>query len=118
MPKYKYIGKNTAGVYYKGMIDAATREAAVGILLKESIVPMKITQLTIFGVLWIFIKKCFARLSPPEPNHLVVFAQEMSALLKAGVQIRVGLEQIMAGTKNTYLRYVFESVIEKLDKGF
>ena len=89
MPQFKYAGKSTQGGPQKGVIEAASAQAAAQALLSQNIVPLTIVESKKrsaenegdgFDITRLFQQKVGL-------DEMIIFSRQMYSLLKAGIPI-------------------------------
>lgn len=116
MLTFKYEGRDQLGHLVKGTVEAETQNVAVSQLMSKRIIPLKVTQTNAalsFKALANFeiIKKSVNK------KHLVVFCQQMQAMLSAGVPIKESLFSIIRVTDSSTLKETLQNVLVDIESG-
>lgn len=112
--KFIFKAKNAAGDLKEGIIDAASREAAVEVLQKNNLFPISLRDESKQNALYQLLLKSMDRVTAKE---LMVFFRQLGILIEARVPIVTSLVAIREQTANQYFQKVLEDVINDIEDG-
>ena len=119
MPQFTYAGKSTQGGPQKGVIEAASAQAAAQALLSKNIVPTSIQE----------TKKAsgekandgFAIGSLFEPkvglDEMIIFSRQMYSLLKAGIPIIRAIRGLSENASHKRFQEILKDIADQLEQG-
>lgn len=113
MAKYKYLITNKYGKEKRGILDAASEEAAVARLKGEGSVVLEIKETTdIANASWNITIG-----NPVKKKDITIFCKQFYSVLTAGVTVIDGLRMVQDQTENKYLRQALYNVQVSVEKG-
>ncbi|TKB01970.1 type II secretion system F family protein [Alteromonas portus] len=119
MPQFTYAGKSTQGGPQKGVIEAASAQAAAQALLSKNIIPISIQE----------TKKAsgekandgFAIGSLFEPkvglDEMIIFSRQMYSLLKAGIPIIRAIRGLSENASHKRFQEILKDIADQLEQG-
>lgn len=110
MPDYSYTTVGPDGRQSIGVISAASREVALGILRSQGIKPLLIKEARVK-------KGGFGMRKKVKVKDLVIFTRELSTMISAGVPLPRGLDTLAAQTENKYFKEVVASINHDVESG-
>ncbi|PID43804.1 MAG: MSHA biogenesis protein MshG [Proteobacteria bacterium] len=117
MALFSYRGRNARGESVNGSLEAATKQAVAGELLKRGITPVQIAeqvQAVELAELFRGIKLFQPRVSLDE---LIIFTRQMNALTRSGIPIIRAMRGLADTTKSDKLKKVLVDVSNRLESG-
>ncbi|MDR3583023.1 MAG: type II secretion system F family protein [Candidatus Pacebacteria bacterium] len=111
--KYNFKAKNQAGEEREGVIEASSKEAALGVLQKNNLFPLSIEGED-SNDLTRTILKYYDRVTDKE---LVVFFRQLSILIEARVPIVSSLNAIKDQTTSNYMVKVVSQMVNDIEDG-
>lgn len=112
--KFTFKAKNDAGEVSEAVVEAMSQEAAVQILEKNGLTPISIKEENRSQDLMKDIEKLWEGVSQKE---LVIFFQQLAALIEARVPIVSSLMAISDQMTNRYLRLVIKELADDIEDG-
>lgn len=113
MAKYKYTITDKYGKEKKGIMDAASEEAAVARLKNDGSVVLDIRKGTdLANASWNITLG-----NPVKKKDITVFCKQFYSILTAGVTVIDGLRMVQDQTENKYLRQALYNVMLSVEKG-
>ena len=117
MPQFSYAGKSTQGGPEKGVIEAASAQAAAQALLSKNIVPISIEE----------TKKAAEAGSGLDIGHLfeakvgldemIIFSRQMYSLLKAGIPIIRAIKGLSENASHKRFQEILKDIADQLEQG-
>lgn len=119
MPQFSYAGKSTQGGPQKGVIEAASAQAAAQALLSKNIVPISIQETkTASGEK---ANDGFAIGSLFEPkvglDEMIIFSRQMYSLLKAGIPIIRAIRGLSENASHKRFQEILKDIADQLEQG-
>lgn len=114
MPKFIFKAKNRLGEVKEGVIDAATGEAAVDVLQKNSLFPISVREEKIKNDL---LKTFLSYWDRVNSKELMMFFRQLAILIEAKVPIVASLVAIKDQTTNAYFQKVIEELVNDVTDG-
>lgn len=119
MPQFTYAGKSTQGGPQKGVIEAASAQAAAQALLSKNIVPISIQETkTTSGEK---ANDGFAIGSLFEPkvglDEMIIFSRQMYSLLKAGIPIIRAIRGLSENASHKRFQEILKDIADQLEQG-
>ncbi|WP_334058593.1 type II secretion system F family protein [Alteromonas sp. S005] len=119
MPQFTYAGKSTQGGPQKGVIEAASAQAAAQALLSKNIVPISIQETkTRSGEK---ANDGFAIGSLFEPkvglDEMIIFSRQMYSLLKAGIPIIRAIKGLSENASHKRFQEILKDIADQLEQG-
>lgn len=119
MPQFTYAGKSTQGGPQKGVIEAASAQAAAQALLSKNIVPISIQETkTRSGEK---ANDGFAIGSLFEPkvglDEMIIFSRQMYSLLKAGIPIIRAIRGLSENASHKRFQEILKDIADQLEQG-
>lgn len=112
--KFVFKAKNERGQVREGMVEATDLNAAAGILERNGLVPISITEeKKAFGVIKA-LEKMWEGVSQKE---LVMFFQQLSTLIEAHVPVVSALRTIEDQTSNRFFRIILKEMADDIEDG-
>lgn len=112
--KFNFTAKNNAGEMKKGVIDAASYDAAMATLRKNELFPISVIQEEKKSELEKAVLKYYERVTAKE---LVVFFRQLSILIEARVPIVSSLTAINEQSTNKYFNKVLSDMVNDIEDG-
>ncbi|HLN18964.1 MAG TPA: type II secretion system F family protein [Patescibacteria group bacterium] len=112
--RYKFKAKTQAGEMKEGTIDAASSDAAVAILQKNALYPLKLAPEKQSGYFYKLVMKYYERVTDKE---LMVFFRQLAILIEARVPIVTSLTAIGEQSSNRYFSRVISEIVNDIDDG-
>lgn len=112
--RFDFKAKNKNGEIKEGIIDAATREAAIAILQRNELFPIKVNEEAERSELAKMFFKYYDRVTAKE---LVVFFRQLAILIEARVPIISSLTAINEQSTNRYFNKVLSEMISDIEDG-
>ncbi|MBT3135422.1 type II secretion system F family protein [Alteromonas sp. ALT199] len=117
MPQFSYAGKSAQGGPQKGIIEAASAQAAAQALLSKNIVPISIEE----------TKKAakagggldIGRLFEPKVglDEMIIFSRQMYSLLKAGIPIIRAIKGLSENASHKRFQEILKDIADQLEQG-
>ncbi|MCS5712670.1 type II secretion system F family protein [Candidatus Berkiella aquae] len=117
MPSYRYRGRDKNGQLVEGLIEAASANNVAIKLSGIDIIPISIVITEDSQTVEDLLMNLFG-MGLPSAEELIIFSQQMYALLKAGVSLIYGLKVVSETTKHTVFRNIITDVIISLESGY
>lgn len=112
--KFVFRAKTKQGEIKEGNIEAANRDAAVSILQKNGLFPIRVEAEAETGKITKTLLKYYDRVTEKE---MVVFFRQFAILIEARVPIVSALSAIGEQSTNKYFRKVIQEIINDIDDG-
>ena len=119
MPQFKYAGKSTQGGPQKGVIEAASAQAAAQALLSQNIVPLTIVESKKrsaenegdgFDITRLFQQKVGL-------DEMIIFSRQMYSLLKAGIPIIRAIKGLSENASHKRFQEILKDIADQLEQG-
>tara|TARA_Y100000991_G_scaffold200180_1_gene172385 strand:+ start:1633 stop:2868 length:1236 start_codon:yes stop_codon:yes gene_type:complete len=119
MPQFKYAGKSTQGGTQKGVIEAASSQAAAQALLSQNIVPLTIVESKKrsaenegdgFDITRLFQQKVGL-------DEMIIFSRQMYSLLKAGIPIIRAIKGLSENASHKRFQEILKDIADQLEQG-
>ncbi|KHT55474.1 MSHA biogenesis protein MshG [Alteromonas macleodii] len=119
MPQFKYAGKSTQGGPQKGVIEAASAQAAAQALLSQNIVPLTIVESKKrsaenegdgFNITRLFQQKVGL-------DEMIIFSRQMYSLLKAGIPIIRAIKGLSENASHKRFQEILKDIADQLEQG-
>jgi len=119
MPQFKYAGKSTQGGPQKGVIEAASAQAAAQALLSQNIVPLTIVESKKrsaenegdgFDITRLFQQKVGL-------DEMIIFSRQMYSLLKAGIPIIRAIKGLSENASHKHFQEILKDIADQLEQG-
>ena len=119
MPQLKYAGKSTQGGPQKGVIEAASAQAAAQALLSQNIVPLTIVESKKrsaenegdgFDITRLFQQKVGL-------DEMIIFSRQMYSLLKAGIPIIRAIKGLSENASHKRFQEILKDIADQLEQG-
>ena len=119
MPQFKYAGKATQGGPQKGVIEAASAQAAAQALLSQNIVPLTIVESKKrsaenegdgFDITRLFQQKVGL-------DEMIIFSRQMYSLLKAGIPIIRAIKGLSENASHKRFQEILKDIADQLEQG-
>ena len=119
MPQFKYAGKSTQGGPQKGIIEAASAQAAAQALLSQNIVPLTIVESKKrsaenegdgFDITRLFQQKVGL-------DEMIIFSRQMYSLLKAGIPIIRAIRGLSENASHKRFQEILKDIADQLEQG-
>ncbi|MCG7646461.1 type II secretion system F family protein [Alteromonas sp. Cnat3-28] len=119
MPQFKYAGKSTQGGPQKGVIEAASAQAAAQALLSQNIVPLTIVESKRrsaenegdgFDITRLFQQKVGL-------DEMIIFSRQMYSLLKAGIPIIRAIKGLSENASHKRFQEILKDIADQLEQG-
>ena len=106
MPLYNYKAFSADGSTITGVVDAITSEDAASSIIAQGNIPFEIEAQSVQ-----------LRSRKIEAKDIMMFIKQLQTLMRAGVPILSGLQNLVAAEKNEKFRSVLLDIISKLNQG-
>lgn len=116
MPTFIFQGRNSEGVQVTGKRLSQSIDTLGNQLIKEGIIPIKITPEKTEDSGMKFLKE-FLFYQKPTTDELAIFCRQMHTLVKAGVPLTAGIRQLAESTQNQPLSNALFGIVEDLEGG-
>jgi len=116
MPRYRYDGRDAAGKFIRGIIDAGSEGAVAAQLIRMGISPITIAS-TEEPSEAVESLSTYFRLGYPTLQDLSFLSRQMYSLTRAGVPIVRALRVIIESSKNEILRLALGDVVLSVEEG-
>ena len=119
MPQFTYAGKSTQGGPQKGVIEAASAQAAAQALLSKNIVPTSIQETKKasgekandgFAIGSLFELKVGL-------DEMIIFSRQMYSLLKAGIPIIRAIRGLSENASHKRFQEILKDIADQLEQG-
>ena len=110
MPDFSYTALGHDGKRSSGVLTAASREAALGMLRSQGAKPLIIKETKAK-------KGGFGLRKKVKIKDLVIFTRELSTMISAGVPLPRGLDTLAAQTENKYFKDVVTAINHDVESG-
>jgi len=119
MPQFKYAGKSAQGGPQKGVIEAASAQAAAQALLSQNIVPLTIVESKKrgaenegngFDITRLFQQKVGL-------DEMIIFSRQMYSLLKAGIPIIRAIKGLSENASHKRFQEILKDIADQLEQG-
>lgn len=110
MPDFSYTAQGPGGQKSSGVLTAASREAALGMLRSQGSKPLMIKEAKAK-------KGGFGLRKKVKIKDLVIFTRELSTMISAGVPLPRGLDTLAAQTENKYFKEVVTAINHDVESG-
>lgn len=119
MPQFKYAGKSTQSGPQKGVIEAASSQAAAQALLSQNIVPLTIVESKKrsaenegdgFDITRLFQQKVGL-------DEMIIFSRQMYSLLKAGIPIIRAIKGLSENASHKRFQEILKDIADQLEQG-
>lgn len=115
MPTFNYTGRDAnTGKERKGLVEAASQNAAVGLLRGQGLITTNLTekkeQQFDLDAMW-------RRLFGVSAKALYTFTRELATMVTSGLPIPQALRILSAQTPSGYFREIIESIIREVEGG-
>lgn len=111
--EFHYQGRDKSGKLSKGTRQAETADTLSLLLLAEGIIPVSITPVTTQKD-W---REHFPSLFSISHEEMLIFCQQMGALLQAGIPLLTALQRVGEALKNKKFRQICQSLAESVRQG-
>ncbi len=111
--KFKYQAKTKEGELQVGVVEAATREAAITILTSHDLFILSLVGADVPH----WYDRALSRFSGVKQKDLVVFARQFSVLLGARLPLTEALKTLRAQTSHPELKRVVQQISEDITSG-
>lgn len=110
MPDFSYTAQGPDGKRSSGVLTAASRQAALGMLRSQGAKPLIIKEAKAK-------KSSFGWGKKVKIKDLVIFTRELSTMISAGVPLPRGLDTLAAQTENKYFKDVVTAINHDVESG-
>jgi len=119
VPQFKYAGKSTQGGPQRGVIEAASAQAAAQALLSQNIVPLTIVESKKrsaenegdgFDITRLFQQKVGL-------DEMIIFSRQMYSLLKAGIPIIRAIKGLSENASHKRFQEILKDIADQLEQG-
>jgi len=111
--KFSYSARTQEGVMQAGVVEAPTREAALGVLQRENLLALSLDEQT-SGLAFNMNIHLFQRVKPVE---IVVFSRQLAVLFDAQVPMLSALHSLADQTNNLKFKKVINEIADQVDAG-
>lgn len=113
MPQFEYLATNRQNQPINGSIEANDRQAVMGALEKQGLLPVSVKEKAAGGF---SLGKSFGS-KKVKADHLVMFTRQLSAMVGAGVPLLRSLTSLEKHTESTALKAVLADVVKDVEGG-
>lgn len=113
MPQFKYQGRDAQGHPVSGIRESESADNIGKQLITEGITPVTITQIK-YSTSW---RDLFPSFQSVTSEELLIFCQQMSALLQAGIPLIMALQRISDTIKNKKFKQLIRQVTQAVAEG-
>lgn len=128
MRKYHIVASNSKGEEFTEVIEARSKEDAVNILETTNKTVLSVTCCTPLDFITIFYSSILAGLGRLlgaftahrkriDDTTVLIFTQQISTMLEAGVSLESGLRAITISERNERFRHILFDIIKNLEEG-
>ena len=119
MPQFSYAGKSAQGGPLKGIIEAASAQAAAQALLSQNIVPISIEETkkvsgtnnsSGFDIGSLLEQKVGL-------DEMIIFSRQMYSLLKAGIPIIRAIKGLSENASHKRFQEILKDIADQLEQG-
>ena len=116
MPTFSFQGRDIDGKLISGKRLAQSADSLSSQLLKESVVPVRITLVADASNPWRQLRELFQNNSI-ETDELSMFSRQMYTLCKTGVPITSAIKQLAENSRSQRLADALRGMVEHLESG-
>lgn len=116
MPEYSYIATDKNGKTRNGKIEAATRSAAIGDLVKKDLRPLSMREGGLKKKGEIPLSK-FLKTGKVSTEHLVIFTRQLATMVSAGVPLLRALESLQQHGESETLKHIVGEIYHDIQGG-
>jgi len=118
MPKFTYIGTNSAGEKVEQTVEAADRFAVYAVARTEGHTISSVSEASVFSPgRFLDLNAINAKLSRVKGDELVMVTRNLGSMVTAGLTVSRALSVIERQTKNPKLKMVVTKMIARINKG-
>ena len=118
MPKFTYIGTNSAGDKVEQTVEAADRFAVYAVARTEGHTISSVSEASVFSPgRFLNLDAINAKLSRVKGDELVMVTRNLGSMVTAGLTVSRALSVIERQTKNPKLKMVVTKMIARINKG-
>ncbi|APE00587.1 MSHA biogenesis protein MshG [Alteromonas mediterranea] len=119
MPQFSYAGKSAQGGPLKGIIEAASAQAAAQALLSQNIVPISIEETKKSNASKELGGLDIGRLLEKRVglDEMIIFSRQMYSLLKAGIPIIRAIKGLSENASHKRLQEILKDIADQLEQG-
>jgi len=118
MPKFTYVGTNSAGEKVEQTVEAADRFAVYAVARTEGHTITSVSAVGAFSLSrFINTDAINAKLSRVKGDELVMVTRNLGSMITAGLTVSRALSVIERQTKNPKLKLVVRSMVARINKG-
>lgn len=111
---FNYESRTKEGEQIKGVLEASSREAAIGILQKQGLI---ITKLSLGSLETPFYKTSFTFFEHISKYDLVIFSRQLSFLFEAKIPLIESLKILSEQMSNKKFKKIIEEITHNIDTG-
>ncbi|QDG33435.1 type II secretion system F family protein [Alteromonas mediterranea] len=119
MPQFSYAGKSAQGGPLKGIIEAASAQAAAQALLSQNIVPISIEETKKSNASNELGGLDIGRLLEKRVglDEMIIFSRQMYSLLKAGIPIIRAIKGLSENASHKRFQEILKDIADQLEQG-
>jgi len=118
MPKFTYVGTNSAGEKVEQTVEAADRFAVYAVARTEGHTISSVSEASVFSPGRFFnLDAINAKLSRVKGDELVMVTRNLGSMITAGLTVSRALSVIERQTKNPKLKMVVTKMVARINKG-
>ncbi|MDR3641056.1 MAG: type II secretion system F family protein [Humidesulfovibrio sp.] len=119
MPYYKYTAITATGSNTKGVVEAATEDAAQDILAARGLIPTGVAETSAPGTAQSgsFLTDLSNRMQSIKPQDLILFTKQLKTMLNAGIPVLQSLDVLKDQTENPRLKSAIISIGADIKSG-
>ncbi|APD92717.1 MSHA biogenesis protein MshG [Alteromonas mediterranea] len=119
MPQFSYAGKSAQGGPLKGIIEAASAQAAAQALLSQNIVPISIEETKKSNASKELGGLDIGRLLEKRVglDEMIIFSRQMYSLLKAGIPIIRAIKGLSENASHKRFQEILKDIADQLEQG-
>ena len=118
MPKFTYVGTNSAGEKVEQTVEAADRFAVYAVARTEGHSISSVEEASVFSPgRFLNLNAINAKLSRVKGDELVMVTRNLGSMITAGLTVSRALSVIERQTKNPKLKIVVTTMVARINKG-
>jgi len=118
MPKFTYVGTNSAGEKVEQTVEAADRFAVYAVARTEGHTISSVEEASVFSPgRFLNLNAINAKLSRVKGDELVMVTRNLGSMITAGLTVSRALSVIERQTKNPKLKIVVTTMVARINKG-
>jgi len=114
MPQFSYRARDNEGLAINGIVDASSELAVLGNLKNLGYRVIQIKKLNTAKKHW---EKILQKIRRVTQQEVILFARQLSAMMKSGLPITTALTSLSQQVKNEIFIQVIQDILEDIEKG-